>query len=47
MISQGTRMLVSDNSGAQVVQCIRVLGGYRKRSAGLGEVVTVCVKELG
>ena len=47
MIQFGSRMLVSDNSGAHVVQCIKVLGGLRRRSASLGDVVTVCVKELG
>jgi large subunit ribosomal protein L14 len=47
MIQFGSRMLVSDNCGAQVVKCIKVLGGLRKRTATLGEVVTVCVKELG
>lgn len=47
MIQFGTRMLVSDNSGAQIVQCIKVLGGLRRRTASLGDVVTVCVKELG
>jgi len=46
MIQFGTRMLVSDNSGARIVQCIKVLGGLRRRSASLGDVVTVCVKDL-
>ena len=36
---------VADNSGAKRVQCIRVLGGYRKRYATLGDVVTCAVKE--
>lgn len=47
MIQFGSRMIVSDNSGAQVVECIKVLGGLRRRTASLGDVVTVCVKELG
>jgi ribosomal protein L14 len=47
MIQFGSRMLVSDNSGAHIVQCIKVLGGLRRRTASLGDVVTVCVKELG
>jgi large subunit ribosomal protein L14 len=46
MIQFGSRMVVSDNSGAQVVECIKVLGGLRRRTASLGDVVTVCVKEL-
>lgn len=35
---------VADNTGAKKVQCIRVLGGYKKRYAGLGDIVTVVVK---
>ncbi len=36
---------VADNTGAKKVQCIRVLGGYKKRYARIGDVVTVTVKE--
>jgi len=36
---------VADNSGAKKVQCIRVLGGYKKRYSRVGEVITVAVKE--
>lgn len=36
---------VADNSGAKKLQVIRVLGGYKKRYARLGDVVTVAVKE--
>ena len=36
---------VADNSGARKVLCIRVLGGTRKRYAGIGDVVVVTVKE--
>jgi large subunit ribosomal protein L14 len=35
----------ADNSGAKKLQCIRVLGGYRKRYARLGDIVTCAVKE--
>jgi large subunit ribosomal protein L14 len=35
---------VADNSGAKLVQCIRVLGGYKKRYARIGDTVTVTVK---
>lgn len=39
-------MLVSaDNTGARKIQCIRVLGGYQKRYAGIGDVVTVSIKQ--
>ena len=36
---------VADNSGAKKLQCIRVLGGYRKRYATVGDIITVSVKE--
>jgi large subunit ribosomal protein L14 len=36
---------VADNSGAKLVQCIRVLGGYKRRYASVGDVITVAVKE--
>ena len=36
---------VADNSGAKRVQCIKVLGGSRRRYAGLGDVIVVSVKE--
>ena len=35
---------VADNSGAKKLQVIRVLGGYQKRSAGIGDIVTCVVK---
>lgn len=35
---------VADNSGAKIVQCIRVLGGYKKRYAGIGDMINVVVK---
>ncbi len=38
-------LLVADNSGAKKLQCIRVLGGYKKRTAGVGELITCVVKE--
>ncbi|MCF7795091.1 50S ribosomal protein L14 [Patescibacteria group bacterium] len=45
MIQVESQMKVADNSGAKKVQCIRVLGGYRKRYARVGDVITVAVKE--
>jgi large subunit ribosomal protein L14 len=36
---------VADNTGAKKLQCIKVLGGYKKRYARIGDVVTVSVKE--
>jgi len=45
MIQSHTVLEVADNSGAKVVQCIKVLGGSRRRYAGLGDVIVVSVKE--
>ena len=45
MIQVQSMLKVADNAGAKKVQCIRVLGGYKKRYARIGEVVTVAVKE--
>jgi large subunit ribosomal protein L14 len=45
MIQAQSVLEVADNSGAKVVQCIKVLGGSRRRYAGLGDVIVVSVKE--
>jgi large subunit ribosomal protein L14 len=45
MIQMRTILDVADNSGARRVQCIKVLGGSRRRYAGLGDVIVVSVKE--
>ncbi len=45
MIQMQTRLDVADNSGAKVVQCIKVLGGTNRRFAGLGDVVVASVKK--
>jgi len=44
MIAQETRLKVADNTGARVVQCIRVLG-QRKRYAHVGDLIKITVKE--
>ena len=44
MIQQETVLKVADNSGAKVVKCIKVLGGTRRRYAGLGDIVVLSVK---
>jgi large subunit ribosomal protein L14 len=44
MIQQETRLNVADNSGAKEVQCIRVLGGTRKKYATIGDRIVVSVK---
>ncbi|HZE21009.1 MAG TPA: 50S ribosomal protein L14 [Desulfobaccales bacterium] len=45
MIQVQTKMTVADNSGAKKVSCIRVLGGTRRRYAGVGDIIVVAVKE--
>ena len=45
MIQTETQLDVADNSGAKRVACIKVLGGSRRRHAGLGDVIVVSVKE--
>lgn len=44
MIQQQTRMKVADNSGAKEVMCIKVLGGSKRRTASVGDIVVVSVK---
>ena len=46
MIQQQTILKVSDNSGAKTVKCIKVLGGYKKKTAKLGDSIVVSIKEL-
>ncbi|CAI8299273.1 MAG: 50S ribosomal protein L14 [SAR116 cluster bacterium] len=45
MIQMQSNLEVADNSGARRVQCIKVLGGSGRRSAGVGDVIVVSVKE--
>ena len=45
MIQMRTTLEVADNSGAKRVQCIKVLGGSRRRYARLGDVIVVAIKE--
>ena len=45
MIQMQTSLDVADNSGARRVQCIKVLGGSKRKSAGVGDVIVVSVKE--
>jgi large subunit ribosomal protein L14 len=45
MIQMQTVMDVADNSGAKLVRCIKVLGGSRRRYAGLGDIVVVSVQK--
>ena len=45
MIQSETNLDVADNSGARRVQCIRVLGGSKRRWASVGDIIVVAVKE--
>lgn len=45
MIQTRSMLEVADNSGAKKVQCIRVLGGSRRRYAFIGDIIVVSVKE--
>ncbi|ACN16681.1 RplN [Desulforapulum autotrophicum HRM2] len=45
MIQTETRLTVADNSGAKELYCIKVLGGSKRRYAGIGDVIVVSVKE--
>jgi large subunit ribosomal protein L14 len=45
MIQQESRLLVTDNSGAKEILCIRVLGGTRRRYANVGDIIVATVKE--
>lgn len=44
MIQMQSYLNVADNSGAKKVQCVKVLGGSKRKSAGIGDVVVVAVK---
>ena len=45
MIQMQSNLDVADNSGARRVQCIKVLGGSKRKYAGVGDVIVVSVKE--
>ena len=45
MIQMQTNLDVADNSGARRVQCIKVLGGSKRRYATIGDIIVVAVKE--
>lgn len=45
MIQMQSNLLAADNSGARRVQCIKVLGGSKRRYAGIGDVIKVTVKD--
>ncbi len=45
MIQTETRLTVADNSGAKELYCIKVLGGSKRKYAGIGDIIVVSVKE--
>ena len=45
MIQMQTILDVADNSGARRVQCIKVLGGSKRRYAGIGDIIKISIKE--
>ncbi len=45
MIQMQSYLTVADNSGAKRVQCIKVLGGSKRKTAGIGDIIVVSVKD--
>lgn len=45
MIQQQSMLVISDNSGARKAQCIKVLGGTRRRYARIGDIIVVAIKD--
>ncbi len=45
MIQPQSRLRVADNSGAKELMCIKVLGGSRRKSAGIGDIIVASVKQ--
>ena len=45
MIQMQSNLDVADNSGAKRVQCIKVLGGSKRRFAGVGDIIVVSIKD--
>lgn len=45
MIQMQSRLKVADNSGAKEVMCVKVLGGTRRRTASVGDIIVVSIKD--
>ena len=45
MIQMQSNLFVADNSGARTIQCIKVLGGSKRRSASIGDIIVVSIKD--
>ncbi len=46
MIQESTKLKIADNTGGKVASCVKVLGGTRRRYAGLGDVIVVSIKRV-
>lgn len=46
MIQSGTHLNIIDNSGAKIAACIKVVSGYKRRYAYMGDIITVSIKSL-
>ncbi|MBG08025.1 MAG: 50S ribosomal protein L14 [Halobacteriovoraceae bacterium] len=46
MIQMQTKLEVADNSGAKLVKCVKVLGGSKRMTASLGDVIVVAVQQV-
>ena len=46
MIQQQTILKIADNSGAKTVKCIKILGGFKKKTAKLGDIIIVSIQKL-
>lgn len=46
MVQQQTLLKVIDNSGATLAKCIKILGGFKKKYASIGDYITVSIKQL-
>ena len=45
MIQMQSKLFVADNSGARTIQCIKVLGGSKRRFASIGDIIVVSIKD--
>ncbi len=45
MIQMQSKLFVADNSGARTIQCIKVLGGSKRRCASIGDIIVVSIKD--
>ena len=45
MIQVQTELMVADNTGAKRIECIKVLGGSKRRSASIGDIIVVSIKD--